>query len=553
MCLLNLFAEGNMFSVKFSRSVLTSVAPMAAFVSPMAIRKVKAASCLTNFVANKHYRMNFSSVNKDSFLKLQTLQNVYIAPAFYKYREKELDSSESNIVPRISNVYAQSHIKSIVPINNVLQLNYIVSLVSEYVFPNVGANVSPRWFSTRTHLCYQVESQKKFYTSDYLSGQLPPSTKPHDAYTPIQEGYLDLVELLDLKKTTCQVRKVVGCIIEQNILVPHVNITYAHLSNRDSTRKIRNDIPNLTWGRFTLDEDEVIKDNWKKLCSLCKIDDQEAFFEKVFSPDRYKTFAEKKQRNVIACYLGQGLQVVRHASNVYHHAADVLNPDLYPSTHRPYSPEDNKSILDEVKKSGDNKATWKRLSRRLNRTSLVHTWVWPHIRDRYRDNLKVTGHKRGKWTSDEDVILIEYLFKEKPLRIETIDSIQYSKLKNLRYELNRKPLSIHNRYRRIIQPTLKAYHLGLLNKNWRYDFLKYIVQQDVKYVKQIQWKEGLKLFPAQTTISLSHELRHFNQHDLSASIKPHLDTFMNRDDYTDDQKGYRSKIVSVYCNCAADE
>ena len=129
--------------------------------------------------------MNFSGVNKDSFLKLQSFQNVYIAPAFYKYGEKELHCSESNIVPRISNVYAQSHTKSIVSMKNVFQPNYIVSSVSEYVFPNAGTNVCLRWFGTRTHLYHKVESQKKFHASDNLSGQLPSSAKPYDACTPL--------------------------------------------------------------------------------------------------------------------------------------------------------------------------------------------------------------------------------------------------------------------------------------------------------------------------------------------------------------------------------
>jgi hypothetical protein len=60
--------------------------------------------------------------------------------------------------------------------------------------------------------------------------------------------------------------------------------------------------------------------------------------------------------------------------------------------------EDNKIIIDEVKRNGDSIATWKSLALKLNRDPEG----WTSIRRRYKSIILRPERKTGKWTIEEN-------------------------------------------------------------------------------------------------------------------------------------------------------
>merc|ERR1712156_459414 len=110
-------------------------------------------------------------------------------------------------------------------------------------------------------------------------------------------------------------------------------------------------------------------------------------------------------------------------------------------------------------------------------------------------------YKRGTWTLEEDTVLLEYLFKNKPCKIETIKSISYKSMENIR-EVKRSKQTIQNRYEKYLKPILLNYHLGTLNNNWKYNYVAHILNKNYKATKEVIWEEMLDIFPGQSRMSL---------------------------------------------------
>merc|ERR1712018_1032753 len=62
----------------------------------------------------------------------------------------------------------------------------------------------------------------------------PSQQKPLDALRPIHDGYEDLYDQLELKDTKCEIGRIVKYIIESNVLVHNLNVTFSNLSERGS-------------------------------------------------------------------------------------------------------------------------------------------------------------------------------------------------------------------------------------------------------------------------------------------------------------------------------
>lgn len=355
----------------------------------------------------------------------------------------------------------------------------------------------------------------------------------------------------ELNDNLSQISKMVKYIIEKNIPVHHFNVIYSNITGlKKSGYILRHSVPDLKTGRFTLKEDDIITSNWKDLCHSCNIQcPAPDMLRELSTRNNFNTSAKKRERNVIGCFLGQGLKRLRHCSDIFFHAVDILNPINVGK----FSDQEDKLIIAEVENNGDNIGTWKALSRKLNRNPNA----WYNMRSRYKKILMASGHKSGKWTLDEDTFLIERLFQNKPIAIETVQSVRSSDFDNIT-ELKRKPLSIKPHFEKIIKPILMSYHYGMLGTNWKYRFLSYIVEQGFESVKQIHWGKMCELFPFQTERSLQSVISGSWGRTIGlatikkpfyAIVQENLYRYKDRD-YKNYEKGYRAKIVSIYTSCA---
>merc|ERR1719414_764964 len=259
----------------------------------------------------------------------------------------------------------------------------------------------------------------------------------------------------------------------------------------------------------------------------------------------FKTHIQKRQRNVVGCYLGYGLKRARHGSDIFPHSKIILYSNLIIKSK--YTPQEDQIILDQVAMNGDTNSTWKTLSRILNKSVLNPA----NIRYRYLRILKSGCYKSGHWTLEEDTVLLESLFENKPRKIETIKSVNHISLGNID-ELKRFKSAIKSRFESILKPILLSYHLGILNHNWKYNFVAHILNKKYKASKEVIWEELVDIYPGQTCISLTyylHSIVKSDKLDFTIALQDHLNKLKNSEDYTEKQKEYRQKIADIYTKC----
>jgi hypothetical protein len=95
-----------------------------------------------------------------------------------------------------------------------------------------------------------------------------------------------------------------------------------------------------------------------------------------------------------------------------------------------FSPEDDALILEEVKKSGANSKTWKKLCLKLNRQQAST------VLNRY--DLLISANLTGPWTLQEDEILLEHFFSgKKDSTVQDIRDISIHGIRSLESKLSR--------------------------------------------------------------------------------------------------------------------
>merc|ERR1712218_341474 len=204
---------------------------------------------------------------------------------------------------------------------------------------------------------------------------------------------------------------------------------------------------------------------------------------------------------------------------------------------------------EEVERSGDKLSTWKTLSLKLNRDPNRSV----NIRNHYLYGMKRQGEIRRKFSIQEDQMIIEKLFKGKDSSIETVRNAKITYTEGIP-EMNRNVQNVNKHWLRAIKPILMTYHLGILHSNWKYNFLKYIVEKEVNHPKEIDCNEVCKLFPAQTVESMRITLTSYLRSEgvpLCKAIKENLYKRKQGDDYSEKEKSHRENIVKLYldaCN-----
>jgi len=220
-----------------------------------------------------------------------------------------------------------------------------------------------------------------------------------------------------------------------------------------------------------------------------------------------------------------------------------------------YSSEEDKIILDEVAKNGYSVNTWKTLTNKLNRSKWSGRSYYNSIRLRYVWLLQNGSYKKGKWSIEEDAILLEHLFRNKPRNINTVKSMKLISTSSI--EIRREKRIILNHYQAVLKPTLLDHHLGTLDSNWKYNFLMHIISKNCKSSKEVIYEELLEAYPSQTHISLSNALneaiqleqRSNKNLDFLEALKLHAIKIRNTEDYSKRKKEYRQKIVDIYLKC----
>ena len=379
------------------------------------------------------------------------------------------------------------------------------------------------------------------------------SEKSYEGFSPIMDGYGYLLEHLNPDDPESEVDKVVKFILDKNIMVRNVSILLARYSShrgKEFYESIRNFI-NLKIGRFTpgkFGEDAILLKWWAELVSSVPINDTKKIIKElsnIYTEGKGVSMKLKGgKRNVVGCFLGQGLSEIRHAADIFHHTFKLLNPTVSGR----FSKEEDEIILKEVEKTGACFETWKQLCEMLNRISLKS------ISRRYNCLTVEKNFHMGRWTLAEDSIFLETLFcGKRNVNVDEIQSLQFSSplFDSLVEILNRPKPNIMERWRICIKPILLAHHYGTLHFPWHLDYFKYLVKMKIVAPQQISFPEVVKIFPEQSTDSLLNALalfrskRNYKDKPLYQIIQSCLPTYKDHQN-TERLKNFREEIVRIY-------
>eukprot|EP00092_Neocalanus_flemingeri_P095833 GFUD01121943.1.p1 GENE.GFUD01121943.1~~GFUD01121943.1.p1 ORF type:complete len:357 (+),score=75.82 GFUD01121943.1:46-1116(+) len=249
---------------------------------------------------------------------------------------------------------------------------------------------------------------------------------------------------------------VVGHILGRKIKVHKVALESNITIFKENLRVIKrhelpeNLSPELKVGRFTIENDEIIKHNWNKLITELNLKEQEVIKEIFEKTDKNKDFGLKK--NVIGYFLSQGFSEVRLATEVFQRARILL------CAKRGYfSPEEDKTILDFVDKEGKK---WTKLSILLGRTSGGVLYNRYNLLTASKDN------KCGPFTVDEDKLIIREVFAVSQNILEEGNVVKED-WETIGKKLQRNSLSVHSHWKYVLEPMLKRYEAGTLNIDMR--------------------------------------------------------------------------------------
>jgi hypothetical protein len=402
---------------------------------------------------------------------------------------------------------------------------------------SIAPPVKPKKAPTKKSTSNQSKATNKKSTFESTKND---SEKSYEDFSPIMEGYGDLLDSLNPDDPKSEVDKVVKFILDKNILVRHVNVLLSKISKSESQSfysKIQG-MGNLKVGRYTPGEfgdDACLRKRWDELVENVPIRDKDQCFQ-----DFSNLKLMLRKRNVLGCFLGQDLPHVRHAADIFHHACKLFKQ----VTIGRFSKEEDAIILKEVKQSGACFSTWKRLANQFSRIR--------HKSIERRYNLLINGQKftHGSWTLDEDEILIETLFEgKKETGVDEIKAIYDTGLVPCAEKINRPLQNVTQRWTRILQPILVSYHYGTLLRPWRKEFLKYVVEKKIVGSQEVSYSDIFTKFPEQSVDTINHILSCFKTREthkpLYKSIEEHLPTYKDSLE-TDRVQRHREEIVRIY-------
>ena len=257
-------------------------------------------------------------------------------------------------------------------------------------------------------------------------------------------------------------------------------------------------------GRFTKGakgEDGKIIQNWENLIREAQIQDPMKCMRDLGELKlKGGTVLNLRKRNVLGCYLAQGLKFVRLCAHVLQRAIDILL--LW--TEGKFTKEEDATILCRVEEFGANPKTWNLLLTELNRRKLES------IVDRHTLLTKGKEAKFGKWSKSDYEVFFKSLFKNNDKKYEDpvdfVNSLSPSAIYNGGLEINRLPKHVYQIWRNTIKPALLSYHNGTLHQKWKKDFYELLIESKVEAIQEIDWDAVMKKFPAQNPTSLGSSL-----------------------------------------------
>jgi len=273
-------------------------------------------------------------------------------------------------------------------------------------------------------------------------------------------------------------------------LESNITVSIERLGHIDKTNYYPQNLhPEIKTGRYSVEEDLLIRQNWEKLRADLNLTEDKAKAELLENRRKGDDEGLELKRNIIGYFLSQGLPKIRLATEVYQRARTVLCGATGDFTDKE----------DEIIMQGSREGkTFTELATQLGRYRET-------LRDRYKV-LTSTHTKQGLFTLEEDEVVLREVF------VGNSDVLQDRKIteevwEKIGDELHRKPSSVQDHWRVTLEPILTRYHAGTLHMDVKDVLISHLVEQGVSYAQDADWKELAKLpkFAGTTSRYLSRQ------------------------------------------------
>jgi len=339
-----------------------------------------------------------------------------------------------------------------------------------------------------------------FHSSLTVNKEAKPKTAEKEKETPAMSNILDAEENLtilmgldgDSKVLT---DRMVGYILAKNInvfkLALENNVVVSkeglgYISKKDHFPKDLS--PEVKTGKYSVKEDSIIKSNWKELTKDLEIAEEDAAEELLKNNSNDKDLGKK--RNIIGYFLSQGLTNIRLATEVYQRARTVCY-----AKKGGFTKEEDEAILRFVEKEGEQ---WTRLAIMLGRTSDAA------VSARYE--ILINDYKHGDYTAEEDKLILREVFAlDSDILVD--GKITKDDWKKIAKKLQRRPQYVRERWQKQLEPILKRYEAGTLHKDVKDVMINHLLEHNMNYTQDVDWKELAKLpkFAGTTSSYLSYK------------------------------------------------
>merc|ERR1711971_159365 len=136
---------------------------------------------------------------------------------------------------------------------------------------------------------------------------------------------------------------------------------------------------------------------------------------------------------------------------------------------------------------------------------------------RYED--LTNNYKKGPYTVEEDKIIIGDVFTANKFVRSDAKNISAEDWKRIGDKLERNPHNVQLHWLKVLEPLLTRYQAGTLHVDVRKVLLDHLVENNMKYTQDVDWKELAKLpkFAGTTSTYLREKLKNMriNTHAMS--------------------------------------
>lgn len=291
--------------------------------------------------------------------------------------------------------------------------------------------------------------------------------------------------------------KVSEYILNQNICVKTSIEKTINLFSKN-VEYVRKHYPYIKLGNFSKSkygdntEESLILKQWNELIENVPL----------LKPEKYLKDVENTQhkwlQQMLGAYLSQKL--------TDHHrcASEIFSLLINLKKHKgDFTQEDIETLL-EFNNANPSMQDWKALAKQMGRRIKV---LKSKLKNLEQERKHGKDMVKGRFSLSEDCDILKHV--NQIIDITSCEELKAIKLRDftsLSPYMKRKEELIRNRWTQTILPILLEHLLGS-NKNWKEEFLTFIVEQKVISVADVDWTEVLKRWPSQTKVTLSQQLK----------------------------------------------